>query len=168
MDKRGARANAVSGQMRLPEDSTKPEEMTDEQLRLAIAELAGWKREELLVFRAEWEAKDRVSGGAMDEAGVPDYLDDLNAVHEVEELLTDPAEFTEYGEALSRLLNDAHRGEPRWLGPTSYHYAHATARQRCIALVRVLGKKRHLSKNATKSSDVTGASNLNQSPNPVF
>ena len=80
-----------------------------------------------------------VSGNSIPEQ-VPDYLSDLNAMHEAEKVLTTPEQQSRYVEQLCRLLNDAMRESRRWIGATPFHYAHATAAQRAEAFLRTLGK----------------------------
>lgn len=43
-----------------------------------------------------------------------------------------------FSENLAEILNDVNRGGFRWLGPTTYHYASATASQQSRALLAAL------------------------------
>lgn len=61
--------------------------MTSEQKRIAIAEACGWKsrlvpREEGYGYATWWEHPTQ-------KGGIPDYLNDLNAMHEAEKVLTE-------------------------------------------------------------------------------
>jgi hypothetical protein len=90
--------------------------MTTTEIRIAMAELEGWKR------RNNW-APFMDKGDARGEL-VPDYCNDLNAVHRVEELLN------------SNQWEQWHLIVSQWTDNPS----HATARQRCEAILRTAGK----------------------------
>lgn len=97
--------------------------MTDEQMRVAIAECCGWKHLEA----------DEAQDGFRDEDGVwhnmpPDYPNDLNAMHEAEKTLDEISAY-EYANALDCIC-----GETRFL------LCHATARQKSEAFLRTVGK----------------------------
>jgi hypothetical protein len=100
---------------------------TDEQLRVRVAEIDGWK------LNDDWE---RPGVGKWWEHAVytarkfhelPDYPDDLNAVARVEAKLTDEQHFS----LRSRLAENA---PGRTAFERQRNYVSATARQRCIAL----------------------------------
>jgi len=104
--------------------------MTPEAQRIAIAEACGWKT----------EYRDAVSS----VTALPDYLNDLNAMHDAEEHaihnLMDADEWGEYGMLLKR-------SHPHGLflnGEVDYHdlatILHATAAQRAEAFLRTIGK----------------------------
>jgi hypothetical protein len=70
-------------------------ELTQEQKRIAIAEACGWRLERTGDFDAFYSADGHYRGGAthnltkaIENAGVPDYLNDLNAMHEAWKPLT--------------------------------------------------------------------------------
>ena len=114
--------------------------MTPEQQRIAIAEACGWKlksnglspmwswQNESLNHRIKWVAhKVMASQGVL-----PNYLNDLNAMHDAEKLLTQWEELVSYHS---------------WLGycgenNTSelHNCIHATAAQRAEAFLRTIGK----------------------------
>jgi hypothetical protein len=87
--------------------------MSDEEINIAIAEICGWH------YYDGWKHED----GREDSP--PNYCDDLNAMHEAEQVLT-----------LEQLLIYAHclESEYGFFGVT------ATARQRAEAFLRMLGK----------------------------
>jgi len=97
--------------------------MTPEQQRAALAEWAGWEAEQ-----PDWD---------VGRGFPPDYLNDLNAVHELEMKL--PKEnLGLYATNLSRVVGYAginNSGE--WLPHNAYIW-HATAAQRCEALLKTL------------------------------
>jgi hypothetical protein len=68
--------------------------MNKEQQRIAIAEACGWTAEQ--DSNGYWRAVDPKHGNAVElwisernvwSVGIPDYLNDLNAMHEAEKLL---------------------------------------------------------------------------------
>ena len=85
--------------------------MTPEQQRVAIAEACGWLK---------------VHGHSV--AGIPDYLNDLNAMHEAEKTLTDKAH-----EEFRLNLYDLIRDDSRLI-------VSSTASQRAEAFLRTIGK----------------------------
>lgn len=109
--------------------------MTKEEQRIAIAETQGWRK----VYKGperdnRWLQPDGKHYATTDE--IPNYLSDLNAMHEAEERLN----FEQCGiyslELNEKLKQDAKRpklkvGEFRW---------HATAAQRAEAFLRTVGR----------------------------
>ena len=106
--------------------------MSDEQINIAIAEACGWHT---IAFNRGWVNV----GDGETQAMIPDYCNDLNAMHEAEKVLS-PA-------------NQPARGESQWsaylgwLGfcgenNTSevYGCVTATASQRAEAFLKTLGK----------------------------
>ena len=91
--------------------------MTPEHQRIAIAEACGWttKHKGLWVERLQTYA------------ALPDYLNDLNAMHDAEKVLT-----REQIEIYCEHLNPKNYGI--WWG------IHATASQRAEAFLRTIGK----------------------------
>lgn len=77
--------------------------MTNEQINIAIEEVCGW------------QYKDKI----------PDYCNDLNAMHEAQKMMNSE-QWVAYGKELSRLK--------------VFPMVHATARQRAEAFLRTLGK----------------------------
>src|SRR5690348_10523862 len=98
--------------------------MTDEQMRVAIAEACGW----ILLPSGYWLSPRKTKESPRGELfnGPLDYLNDLNAMREAEKTL--------YGmQTHSYALK---------LGPCEipFSVAHASARQRAEAFLRTLGK----------------------------
>lgn len=109
--------------------------MNPEQQRVAIAEACGWTaREDIENF---WRAVD-ASGNMTHElwmsernvwsAGIPNYLNDLNAMHDAEKTLTDKAH-----EEFRLNLYDV-------IGDDSRLIVSSTATQRAEAFLRTIGK----------------------------
>lgn len=102
--------------------------MTNEQINVEIAEACGWTCVRKVHLRAIRE--DGFCGhppGETHDAGVPDYYNDLNAMHSAENTL---------------LKNDnhAHGCYCLYLFERVDNCMCATARQRAEAFLRVLGK----------------------------
>jgi hypothetical protein len=89
--------------------------MKPEQQRIAIAETCGWKP----APRGRWKLNERV------ERFKPDYLNDLNAMHEAEKTLNRESGYHEIG------------GYGLYLVALE-HNASATAAQRAEAFLRTL------------------------------
>jgi hypothetical protein len=104
--------------------------MTPEQQRTAIAEACGWR----IAERVSPEAKEaatacwiRPNGDEWQEENLPDYLNDLNAMHEAEKVLN---------EKQDHIMNDT-----LWDMCEGRKYLwHATAAQRAEAFLRTIGK----------------------------
>jgi hypothetical protein len=112
--------------------------MKTEAQRVAIAEACGWTRYD--PSPSYWHWKDP-KGCWRDENELPDYLNDLNAMHEAEKALeADDFKMRDYEDRLCEILNEANRTKPRWLGPTRFAYARAIAAQRAEAFLRTIGK----------------------------
>ena len=103
--------------------------MTDDQIRIAIAEWCGWK----FIVSHDVMGKavpDRWIKDEMEyfeDHPFPDYPNDLNAVHEAEKKL-DVNPWQQYINLLPDIIED-------WRSPI-----HATAHQRCEALLKTIGK----------------------------
>lgn len=92
-------------------------EMTEQQQRIAIAEACGWESS-----APDW-------GG--ERHNCPDYLNDLNAMHEAEKVLTRP-QFEDYICELSFLTSNNKTSSPyKWT-------VVATAAQRAEAFLKTL------------------------------
>lgn len=127
--------------------------MTDEQKRIAIAEVMGWKLIRMEYFKVL--CKEIVPPGKHQTGHccglhlpdeecwkgsftphpevlhvVPDYLTDLNAMHEAENVLTVP-QLTEFRRIIKRICGDGELA-------TECQAIHATAVQRSEALLRTL------------------------------
>jgi len=103
--------------------------MTDEQLRIRVAELTNWEPEIVDVCYAVGHIHHELSE-------MPDYPGDLNAMHEAEKAMTE-----EQGFLYAGLLTDTMDGP--WMDhKRRLECATATARQRAEAFVAVMeGKK---------------------------
>ncbi len=110
--------------------------MTPEQKRIKIAEACGWKNIRELddlypdgsVACGVWWQGENPNG--QDGDLIPDYFNDLNAMHEAEKVLTDGQSAT-YQRALET--------SRRFTGAAEFYTFHATATQRAEAFGRTLG-----------------------------
>ena len=98
--------------------------MTQEQQRIAIAEACGWRQSRSPMWDRWWHQKGKKTYRQF----VPDYLNDLNAMHEAEKALDIVAERGDYWEYLSFITG----GEVEMI--------YATASQRAEAFLRTLDK----------------------------
>ncbi len=101
--------------------------MTDEQIRIAVAEACGWTVANECICNVL-----RSSDGSPELepiAPLPDYPNDLNAMHEAEKVLT-AEQRAHYANRVASMLDQG------W----GFKALHATARQRAEALLRTLGK----------------------------
>lgn len=89
--------------------------MSEREINIAIAEARGW-------------TDTPIVDGKYGQADVPDYCNDLNAMHEAEKVL-----LSEYGMNYCTRLTYL-------IGKSVYASIHATARQRAEAFLRTLGK----------------------------
>ena len=106
--------------------------MSPDKQRIAIAEACGYKR--LTQHEAVWSHK----GSKIYTAGnLPNYLADLNAMHEAEKVLTyeQAEEFVEQL-YLADQKNNLAENPPPW----RFNVASATAAQRAEAFLRTIGK----------------------------
>jgi len=118
--------------------------MTDQEIRIAVAEELGWRAEQNMGSAGGYVAIDpngsgydfclgATKGDAI-EANCPDYSHDLNACHEMEKAIGGE-ERIKYGVELAKFYK-THDWYLWW------HLIHVTARQRCEAFLRVRGKWR--------------------------
>ena len=127
--------------------------LTPEQINTAIAEsLGGWRRvwnrektKALLVSpKNKYDFCDQdlsgleVAGTANGEV-IPNYHGDLNACRDAEELL-DEKQKREFSNHIWDLMLKTTKRNPWWLGPYKFELIHASAPQRCEALLRTIGK----------------------------
>ena len=117
--------------------------MSPEKQRIAIAEACGWA---FLRYAHDsksgesWPVWEKNGNTASIKTGLlPDYLSDLNAMHEAEKTLNE-GQRRQMGEELMHVLNEQNRHLPRWLGPTAFDYFHTTSFQRAEAFLRAIGK----------------------------
>ena len=108
--------------------------MTPDQQRVAIATACGWtdiRRQRLYAGDQDlWGTK--LIGGEKHRNRLPDYLGDLNAMHEAEKVLTDKGV-----NAWWAYVANINRNNPRPFG--SETAVHATAAQKAEAFLRTLG-----------------------------
>ena len=119
--------------------------MTPEQQRIAIAEACGWTEIEPCT------CCDGVSRGYTPTPGahkkhLPNYLNDLNAMHEAEETL-DASQCAEYARQLMKhhptycvTVLDNRFAPTEEIAYETYQLLHATASQRAEAFLRTIGK----------------------------
>ena len=111
--------------------------MTDEQIKIAIAKACGWTAEQ--DSNGYWRAVNQKHGNAVElwlseqnvwSVGIPDYLNDLNAMHDAEKVLLTKDGFCGCWETYSNILTAS-------MGCTDIF--HATAAQRAEAFLKTLG-----------------------------
>ncbi len=107
--------------------------MSPERQRVVIAELCGW--DDLAYPYNSRQLKGIPSGQTFGHEDVPDYTNDLNAIHEAEKRIPASDRHNWYLR-LSMVVDRERRmaSVPGWLVPT------ATAAQRAEALLRTLNK----------------------------
>ena len=109
--------------------------MNNEQINIAIAKACGWNRE----FDGNHEEPEWYWIPPNDPDGdgeLPDYCNDLNAMHEAEETL----QGMQRAECAVILNRVAGRDWPNGIGAGCFAHIHATARQRAEAFLRTIGK----------------------------
>jgi hypothetical protein len=111
--------------------------MTPEQQRIAIAEACGWriKRRDITGFNV-WEPDAKLPAQLCNnlENKIPNYLYDLNAMHEAEKMLDDEQDL-DYSESLELVIG------ARWSANNScdmQRFRSATAAQRAEAFLKTL------------------------------
>ena len=126
--------------------------MTDEQIRVAIAEVLGWKQTPSPYFPGVtlWVTPFEQFSGRTDDpsAGPKHYAEDLNACYEMEKALTDEQRCL-YANILFTVCFHPDTEAEEWpeeANLAGFHLGwdglfeinHATARQRCIAVLRTV------------------------------
>jgi hypothetical protein len=116
--------------------------MTDEELRVKVAELCGWRH-------VQWDGEDVPEDWAWFPPGIPShpvvfmsvphYESDLNAMHEAEKLLTTFTHRRDWQFAMCEILGVPRATELSGAAETNWLFFHATARQRALAFVKVMG-----------------------------
>jgi hypothetical protein len=108
--------------------------MSPEQQQIAIATACGWINvAPVIVKNVKHEGDDITVGISSDDGWIPDYLGDLNAMHEAEKVLTAAQRIT-YADQLCILWTGSDdRAVPIWFWLTE-----ATAAQRAEAFLRTL------------------------------
>jgi hypothetical protein len=104
--------------------------MTPEQQRIAIAEACGWTLDLKSAIRVDGY-RIEVWGKRPHEA-LPDYLNDLNAMHEAEAILTEKQRLFYHVNLMKLQKADFVAG--------FWFLIHATATQRAEAFLRTIGK----------------------------
>ena len=105
--------------------------MTREQQRIAIAEACGWKC--TAAFKEAIACWVRPNGMDHETESIPDYLHDLNAMHEAEKVLTEDQQ-EQYLNNLYEVCNLHSMINDAW------NLNCATASQRAEAFLRTIGK----------------------------
>ncbi len=106
--------------------------MKPEAQRIAIAEACGWTPAHCETFN-RWLHPD--SAYYRLERDLPDYLYDLNAMHEAEASIDDEQEWAVYSDQLANVVFRDAKNDG-----TASAVWHATAAQRAEAFLRTLGK----------------------------
>jgi hypothetical protein len=107
--------------------------MTEEQMNIAIAESRGWTDMPII-------------NGKYGQTDLPDYTNDLNAMHELEKSIKEPASYAGWLEAVTESEIAVGSLDPREIEGRVIRYrslfwtAHATARQRAEAYLRTIGR----------------------------
>lgn len=111
--------------------------ITDEEKRIKIAEACGWKlipadnvgaAARLFYGDVWWRDAENNTVASIDQ--LPDYLNDLNAMHEAEKVLKVEQHFT-FQVELARVINTI-------TYPLNFALLHSTAAQRAEAFLRTL------------------------------
>ena len=113
--------------------------MSPENQRIAIAKACGWKTFEDSENYPSPKVWTDPGGRARCWSDIPDYLNDLNAMHEAEKTLT-PDQQDGYQNGLGNLV----AGQPfetynHWSNVGCAFVCHATAPQRAEAFLKTLG-----------------------------
>jgi hypothetical protein len=115
--------------------------MSDNEKRIKIAEKCGWKRIPSLYFLDQivWQSPGGLVNRQDEILSCPNYLNDLNAMHEAEEVLT----FDESRRYAQNLYNiTAKQTDGKILSASgAWLMLTATARQRADAFLRTIGEE---------------------------
>lgn len=129
----------------MPEKGVDPaaEIMTDEQMRIAIAEACGWSEIDSYIGQEKMPEgllkgqNPKYKGGKKEE--LPDYLNDLNSMHEAEEYIKDwPKWVKMLAKVIAGVPNATRAGGTKVFVDRSI-LARATARQRAEAFLKTKG-----------------------------
>lgn len=104
--------------------------MTPEAQRIAIAEACGWTEIRMCSCKIIPRGKFKIDGVIRDEH-LPDYLNDLNAMHAAENSLDQKQRHRFPAELAGAVSPDS---------MTRFDLCHATAAQRAEAFLRTIGK----------------------------
>ena len=108
--------------------------MSEEEINIAIAEACGWRL--FSQFKNLWAPPRSVVEYDCDAYQLPNYLNDLNAMREAEELLDDD-QWLDYMLNLQDVLQ-RHPDRGKWV--VCQENMHSTAAQRAKAFVKTIGK----------------------------
>jgi hypothetical protein len=118
--------------------------MTTDQQRVAIAEACGWRcngHPNQLAATVGWEFAYQFvltpEGKLVTHNSIPDYIGDLNAMHEAEKVLTQD-QMIDYSRHVGKLVT-SHLPASRaaWM---DFKLINSTAAQRAEAFLRTIGK----------------------------
>ena len=119
----------------------KLQQMTDEEKRIRIAELCGWR--DIHPCTCNEGNTPRGYRAIMSAAKhIPDYLNDLNAMHAAEKVLTTKKQWDQYCPGIVHTTDagvTSDQGDYFNFRRTIARVAHATARQRADAFLLTLG-----------------------------
>ena len=113
--------------------------MNKEQQGIAIAEACGWTAEQ--DSNGYWRAVDKKNSNAVElwlseqsvwSVGIPDYLNDLNAMHEAEKVLTEEQRIA-YTNHTYDVACKVQRETEKW------RWISLTAKQRAEAFLKTIG-----------------------------
>lgn len=114
--------------------------MTPEAQNAALAKFCGWRLDESQNYHSWYSPSGNYLGGAthdpikaMKNAGVPNYVNDLNAIFYAEDKLTGVDHWDSYADELEVVCS--HDGKHA----SEYAMLHATAAQKSEALLKALG-----------------------------
>lgn len=115
--------------------------MSPEAQRIAVAETCGWCD---ISTQCPWEKCAHPVGQLFGKLNgvsgyVPDYPNDLNAMHEAEKMLTGEQRIDYWNKVIAICDRDMGLPGKRWAA-TTFFIIHATAAQRCEAFLRTIGK----------------------------
>lgn len=106
--------------------------MTPQEINIAIAEACGWKNVRPVVIKnVTCKGDDRTAGITSDNGWIPNYYEDLNAMHEAENVLTKDDLYKYTASFCFGGYNIGHCVKLACI---------ATASQRCEAFLKTLGK----------------------------
>ena len=108
--------------------------MKPEQQRIAIAEACGYKPGcKCRLKQPRWRTPDDSGCCSINE--LPNYLNDLNALHEAEKILTEEQQTVYYDTVIDTFAK--HKGK---FNDTKCFFISATAVQRAEAFLKAIGK----------------------------
>lgn len=108
--------------------------MNPDKQRIAIAEACGWKKSDLWAWDGQ-TCYEHAKHDPRTASQLPDYLNDLNAMHEAEKVLTE-AQKVEYARHIFCAEQQAHEESDE----TWHRCVFATAAQRAEAFLKAIGK----------------------------